>query len=248
DRILPPLSRHPGESRDPPCRFVLLDRCPSGVRKATRRRGSRLSAGMTGPETGRVTDMTEIDRAEIVIIGGGVIGCSIAYHLAKMGRCDVLLLEKSGLTHGATWHAAGLVGQLRSSRNLTRMLQRSVALYDRLEAETGQATDWKKVGSLRLASSPDRLWEIKRAATMAKSFGLDMTTIGAKEARDLCPILDVNGVLAAAYLPSDGYVDPASVTQALAKGARMKGARMRQGIRVTGFERSGRRVKRVLTD
>ncbi|HZF36979.1 MAG TPA: FAD-dependent oxidoreductase, partial [Candidatus Angelobacter sp.] len=189
-----------------------------------------------------------IDRAEIVIIGGGIIGCSIAYHLTRMGKPDVLLLEKSGLTHGATWHAAGLVGQLRSSRNLTRMLQRSVALYDRLEAETGQATDWKKVGSLRLASSPDRLLEIKRAATMAKSFGLDMSIISAREAQELCPILNVDDVLAAAYLPSDGYVDPASVTQALAKGARMKGARIRQGIRVTGFGRNGRRVTRVLTD
>jgi len=189
-----------------------------------------------------------IDRAEIVIIGGGIIGCSIAYHLTRMGKSDVLLLEKSGLTHGATWHAAGLVGQLRSSRNLTRMLQRSVALYDRLEAETGQATDWKKVGSLRLASSPDRLLEIKRAATMAKSFGLDMSIISAREAQELCPILNIDDVLAAAYLPSDGYVDPASVTQALAKGARMKGARMRQGIRVSGFERNGRRVTRVLTD
>lgn len=189
-----------------------------------------------------------LDRAEIVIVGGGIIGCSIAYHLTRMGKPDVLLLEKSGLTHGATWHAAGLVGQLRSSRNLTRMLQRSVALYDRLEAETGQATDWKKVGSLRLASSPDRLLEIKRAATMAKSFGLEMSLISAKEAQDLCPILDVRDVLAAAYLPSDGYVDPASVTQALAKGARMKGARLRQGIRVTGFERSDQRVMSVLTD
>src|SRR5262245_61930343 len=189
-----------------------------------------------------------LDRAEIVIIGGGIIGCSIAYHLTRMGKPDVLLLEKSGLTHGATWHAAGLVGQLRSSRNLTRMLQRSVALYDRLESETGQATDWKKVGSLRLASSPDRLLEIKRAATMAKSFGLDMSIISAKEAQDLCPILNVDDVLAAAYLPSDGYVDPASVTQALAKGARMKGARIRQGIHVTGFERSSPRVTSVLTD
>ena len=189
-----------------------------------------------------------LDRAEIVIIGGGIIGCSIAYHLTRMGKTDVLLLEKSGLTHGATWHAAGLVGQLRSSRNLTRMLQRSVALYDRLEAETGQATDWRKVGSLRLASSPDRLLEIKRAATMAKSFGLEMSIVSAKEAQDLCPILNVEDVLAAAYLPSDGYVDPASVTQALAKGARMRGARMRQGIRVAGFERKGQRVTQLQTD
>ncbi|MGE3966585.1 MAG: NAD(P)/FAD-dependent oxidoreductase, partial [Dongiaceae bacterium] len=123
--------------------------------------------------------MSQTDHAEIVIIGGGVIGCAIAYHLTRMGKTDVVLVEKSGLTHGATWHAAGLVGQLRSSRNLTRMLQRSVALYDRLEAETGQATDWKKVGSLRLASSKERVFELKRAATMAKSFGLEMQLVSA---------------------------------------------------------------------
>src|SRR5512147_3205380 len=129
--------------------------------------------------------MAATEHAEIVIIGGGIIGCSIAYHLTRMGRTDVLLLEKSGLTHGATWHAAGLVGQLRSSRNTTRMLQRSVALYDRLEAETGQAIDWKKVGSLRLACSPERLMELKRAATMAKSFGVDMTILTPREAQAL---------------------------------------------------------------
>jgi 4-methylaminobutanoate oxidase (formaldehyde-forming) len=164
-----------------------------------------------------------------------------------MGKSDLLLIEKSGLTHGATWHAAGLVGQLRSSRNLTRMLQRSVALYDRLEAETGQATDWKKVGSLRLASSKERVWELKRAATMAKSFGLEMRLVSAKEAKELCPILEVGDVELAAYLPSDGYVDPASLTQALARGARMGGARIRQNLAVTGFEREGRRVTRIAT-
>ena len=191
--------------------------------------------------------MNQTDHAEIVIVGGGVVGCAIAYHLARMGKKDVLLLEKSGLTHGATWHAAGLVGQLRSSRNLTRMLQRSVALYDRLEAETGQATDWKKVGSLRLAASKERVWELKRAATMAKSFGLEMQLVSAREARELCPILEVGDVELAAYLPSDGYVDPASLTQALAKGARMGGARIRQGIAVTGVERDGRRLRRLVT-
>ena len=140
--------------------------------------------------------MTSTTQAEIVIIGGGIIGCSIAYHLTRMGRRDVLILEKSGVTHGATWHAAGLVGQLRTSRNVTRMLQRSVALYDGLEAETGQAIDWKKVGSLRLASSPERLLEIKRSATMARSFGLEMEIIGAREAQRLFPLMSTEGVLA----------------------------------------------------
>ncbi len=105
--------------------------------------------------------MAGLKDAEIVIIGGGAIGCSIAYHLTRLGKRDVVILEKSGLTHGATWHAAGLIGQLRGSRNLTRLMQDSVGLYETLEAETGQATEWKRVGSLRVASSPERWLEIE---------------------------------------------------------------------------------------
>ena len=187
-------------------------------------------------------------QANIVIIGGGAIGCSIAYHLAKMGAKDVLLLEKSGLTHGATWHAAGLVGQLRPSRNVTRMLQASVELYDRIEEETGQNPDWKKVGSLRLASSQDRWTEIKRAATTAKSFGLEMHLISPREAQDLFPIMTTDGVVGAAYIPSDGYIDPSGITQALARGARMNGVKIVEGARVTGIELSGRRATAVVTD
>jgi sarcosine dehydrogenase len=187
-------------------------------------------------------------HAEIVIIGGGIIGCSIAYHLTRMGRKDVVILEKSGVTHGATWHAAGLVGQLRSSRNVTRMLQHSVELYDMLEQETGQAIDWKKVGSLRLACSPERLLEVKRAATMAKSFGLEMHLIAPAEAQKLFPLMTTTGVIAAAYLPSDGYVDPASVAQALAKGARVKGAKIIEGARVASITVDGRRARRVITE
>src|SRR5690554_2533644 len=118
--------------------------------------------------------MTNPIHAEVVVIGGGIIGCSIAYHLTRMGKTDVVILEKSGVTHGATWHAAGLVGQLRSSRNTTRMLRHSVELYDTLEAETGQALGWHKVGSLRLVCSEERMLELKRALTMARSFGLEM--------------------------------------------------------------------------
>jgi 4-methylaminobutanoate oxidase (formaldehyde-forming) len=167
-----------------------------------------------------------------LIIGGGIIGCSIAYHLAKAGETDIVLLEKSALTEGATWHAAGLVGQLRSSRNTTRMLQRSVELYDRLEAETGQAIDWKKVGSLRLACSPDRLLEVKRLATMARSFGLELQVITAEEAHGLFPLIDPMGVLGAAFIPSDGQVDPASLCQAIASGARKQGVKIVQNTRV----------------
>ena len=118
-------------------------------------------------------------KSRIVIIGGGVIGCSIAYHLAKRGERDVVLLERLQLTHGATWHAAGLVGQLRSSSNLTRLMRYSAELYGRLEAETGQATGWHGVGSLRLASSPARWQELKRSATMAKGFGFHVDLVGA---------------------------------------------------------------------
>ena len=117
-------------------------------------------------------------HAKIIVIGGGAIGCSVAYHLAKAGEKDVLLLEKALITEGATWHAAGLVGQLRSKRNLTRLMQNSVAVLDRLEGESGVATDWKKVGSIRLASSPERWSEIRRAMTQAKSFGLECHMIG----------------------------------------------------------------------
>jgi sarcosine dehydrogenase len=192
--------------------------------------------------------MAERHHSEIVIVGGGIIGCAIAYHLSRMGKTDVTLLEKSGLTHGATWHAAGLVGQLRSQRNTTRMLQKSVELYDRLEEETGQAIDWKKVGSLRLASSPDRLLEIKRSATMARSFGLEMHIISPSEARDLFPLMSTDGVIAAAYLPTDGQIDPAGVTQALAKGARSRGVIIREGVRVTDIRRNGRRAHELETD
>lgn len=183
--------------------------------------------------------------ARHLIIGGGIIGCSIAYHLAKNGETDVVLLEKASLTEGATWHAAGLVGQLRSSRNTTRMLRRSVALYDRLEAETGMAYDWKKVGSLRLAATRDRLLEAKRLATMAKSFDLDMQMITAEEARSLFPYIDTNGLHGAAFIPSDGHIDPASLCQAIAAGARQHGAVIRQGVTVEDFTVKGGRITAV---
>ena len=182
------------------------------------------------------------DGAEIVIIGGGIIGCSMAYHLTKAGKKDVLVLEQFQITHGATWHAAGVIGQLRPSRNVTRMLQRSVALFDEIEADTGQAVDWKKVGSLRVASSKDRMMEFKRAATTAKSFGMQMDMLTPKEAQALFPIMSLDGVEGAAFIASDGYVDPASLCQALATGARKRGARFMQDCRVTGFKRDGRRI------
>ena len=185
--------------------------------------------------------------AKHLIIGGGIIGCSTAYHLARNGEKDVILLEKAALTEGATWHAAGLVGQLRSSRNTTRMLKRSVAMYDRLEAETGMAFDWKKVGSLRLAATKERLLEAQRLTTMAKSFDLEMEMITAAEAKDLFPYIDATGLEGAAFIPSDGHVDPASLCQAVAAGARKHGAQIRQGVKVLDFEIKDGRITKVMT-
>ncbi len=190
----------------------------------------------------------DIRSAEIVIIGGGIIGCSIAYHLARLGRTDVVVLEKSGLTHGATWHAAGLVGQLRSSRNTTRMLRFSVELYDRLEAETGQPIDWRKHGSLRLACSAEREMENARSYTMARAFGLEIEWLTPEAAQRLFPLMSLTDVRSALYIPSDGYIDPASVCLALAKGARDRGVRIVQGERVTGFRAANRRIHTVVTD
>ena len=185
--------------------------------------------------------------AKHLIIGGGIIGCSIAYNLARAGEKDVVVLEKASITEGATWHAAGLVGQLRSSRNTTRMLQKSVALYDRLEAETGMAFDWKKVGSLRLAATKDRLLEAKRLATMAQSFDLEMHIITPDEAKDLFPYINTDGLEGAAFIPSDGHVDPASLCQAIAAGARKHGAQIRQGVKVLDFKVVNGRVTEVET-
>jgi 4-methylaminobutanoate oxidase (formaldehyde-forming) len=187
------------------------------------------------------------DRARVVIIGGGILGCSIAYWLTKMGETDVVVVEQHRLTDGATWHAAGLVGQLRSSRNTTRMLEHSVEMYRGLEAETGQAVDWHETGSLRLACSPERLMELRRLATMAKSFGLPMDIVSPGRAQELFPLMSTTDVVAAAFLPTDGYIDPASVTQAIARGARQRGARICELTSVTAITVDGRRCTSVHT-
>jgi 4-methylaminobutanoate oxidase (formaldehyde-forming) len=186
-------------------------------------------------------------RSRVVVIGGGVIGCSVAYHLAKRGVRDVVLLERLQLTHGATWHAAGLVGQLRSSSNLTRIMRYSAELYGNLEAETGQATGWHKVGSLRLASSPARWQELSARRRWPRASG--STSISCRRARPgLFPLLEPKGVVGAAWIEGDGYVDPTSLTNAYAAGARAGGVIIAQGVRVTGLKRDGRRVTTVITD
>lgn len=187
------------------------------------------------------------DRAQVVIIGGGIIGCSTAYHLTKMGWQDVVLLEKGELTSGSTWHAAGLVGQLRSERNITRMLQYSVSLYEQLEEETGLNTGWNKCGCLHLASTKERMYELKKGATTARSFGLEMNIITPEEAYVLCPIISLEGIIGAAFIPSDGQADPAGITQAMARGARNRGAKIYRDTLVTGFEFDKKRVTAVKT-
>ena len=176
-----------------------------------------------------------VNESKVVIAGGGIIGCSVAYHLTLMGWKEVVLLEKDDLTCGSTWHAAGLVGQLRSSRNVTQMLKYSVDLYNRLEEETGLATGFKPVGGLRVASSEDRLKELKRSVTMAKTFGLPMDLLNAKETHDLFPPMSKEGIQGGANLPTDGFIDPNSVTQALAKGARSRGAQIYTGTTLTSM-------------
>ena len=165
-------------------------------------------------------------EAQAVIIGGGIYGCSIAYHLTQMGWRDIVLVEKGQLTGGATFHAAGLVGQLRESVSQTRMIMYSVALYQRLLAETGQDPGWRGTGSLRLASSTDRWVELKRGAATARTFGLPMELLGPREAVDLFPVLSDRELIGAAYLPTDGSADPNGVTFALARGARSGGAQI----------------------
>ena len=188
------------------------------------------------------------DQAQIVVIGGGIAGCSTAYHLAKFGAKDVLLLERYKLTSGTTFHAAGLVGQLRASANITRLLKQSVELYRTLEAETGQATGWKMNGGLRLACNTARMTEIRRQATTARSFGLDMHLLTPSEALKLWPLMDASDLVGAAFLPTDGQANPSDITLSLAKGARQNGVRILEDTKVTGLVLSQGRASGVTTD
>ena len=168
--------------------------------------------------------------SKVIVIGGGIVGCSTAYHLGKLG-VETVLIERKKLTSGTTFHAAGLVGQLRSNANITQLLGYSVELYDRLEKETGQATGWKMNGGLRLACNQERWTEVKRQATTAHSFGLDMQLLSPKEAQDLWPLMDVSDVVGAAFLPTDGQANPSDIALSLAKGARMGGVQILEDTR-----------------
>src|SRR5579862_2995687 len=186
-----------------------------------------------------------MDQARAVIIGGGVGGTSIAYHLAERGWRDILLVDRAELTSGSTFHSAGLVGQLRSSVTLTRMMMDSVELYRRLKAETGTDPSWHEVGSLRLASTPARMEELTRQAGWAKTFGLPLELIGPAEAGDLFPLMSLDGVLGAVFLPTDGWLDPSGLALALAAGARARGATIETGTRVVAIDTADGRVTGV---
>jgi glycine cleavage system aminomethyltransferase T/glycine/D-amino acid oxidase-like deaminating enzyme len=173
-------------------------------------------------------------HARVVIVGGGIIGTSLAYHLTKLGWTDVVLLEQGTLSGGTTWHAAGLVGQLRASSNLTRLIRYSADLYERLEGETGQATGWKRCGSLSVARTAERMTQLGRNAALARSYGIDAEVISAKRAGERYPLMRTDDLVGAVWIPGDGKANPADITQALARGARVGGAAIREGVRVTG--------------
>jgi len=187
-------------------------------------------------------------HAQIIVIGGGIIGCSTAYHLARDHKTDVILLEQNRLTSGSTWHAAGLVGQLRSSASITQVLKYSVDLYKNLARETGLETGWKMTGCLRLACNQDRWTEYRRLATTAQSFGMEMHLLSPKEVKAMWPLMDVSDLVGANFLPTDGQASPSDITQSLAKGARMHGAKLHEGVRVEGFEIDRGRVVAVRTN
>jgi 4-methylaminobutanoate oxidase (formaldehyde-forming) len=186
--------------------------------------------------------------AAIVVIGGGVIGTSIAYHLARYGARDVILLEKASLTLGATWHAAGLVGQFRSQQNLMSLMNDSVRLFDELAEDSGQDPGWRKVGSLRIAQSQDRWKELLKSFSAAQAVGFEMNMLTPAEARDLYPLLETADLVGAAFIPADGHIDPNSLTQAYARGFRARGGRIFEGVMVTDLLRNGDRITHVVSE
>ena len=209
-----------------------------------RLRRPRPTRGFAPGSRRRVAPRAELPTsARCVIIGGGVGGTSIAYHLAELGSRDVVLLERSQLTSGSTFHSAGLVGQLRGSVSLTKMMMHSVELYRRLGEESEFDPGWVECGGIRLASSEERMEELRRQAGWAKTFGLPLELISAEEAKELFPLMSTEGVLGAAWLPTDGYLDPSQLTYALADGARRGGCSIHTNTRVTGIEVEDGRVR-----
>ncbi len=186
-------------------------------------------------------------HASVVVIGGGVMGCSTLYHLAKLGVADAILVERNQLTSGTTWHSAAQVRALRSSRNLTDLIKYSIELYAELEAETGQATGWINTGSLSIATSPDRLTHIKRQKALAHAFGVRAQSVSPGEAKERWPLMNNEDVIGAVWSPDDGRVNPSDLCAALVKGARARGARIFEQTAVTAVMTDGGRVAGIET-
>ena len=191
------------------------------------------------------TPKTVPSNARAVIIGGGVAGCSVAYHLAKLGWKDVVLLERKQLSCGTTWHAAGLIGQLRATKNMTRLAKYSADLYTNLEAETGVATGFRQCGSISVALTGERLEELHRSAAMARAFGVAVEEISPQEIKQRYEHINLDGVTGGVWLPLDGQADPSNIAQAMAKGARQMGAQIIEGVKVTAVQDNGSNVTGV---
>ena len=176
--------------------------------------------------------MTVPARAQVVVVGGGIVGSSIAYHLTRRDVTDVLVLEQGQLTGGTTWHAAGLVSQLKSSHSLTRLATYSARLFEELEAETGQATGYRTPGSISVAADEERWEELLRGVSMASTVGVEIRQIDFDEALEFCPLLNVDDLVGALYIPHDGVTSPVDTTMALAKGAKQRGATFIEGVAV----------------
>jgi glycine cleavage system aminomethyltransferase T/glycine/D-amino acid oxidase-like deaminating enzyme len=205
--------------------------------------GTGAAVGTDGPQSAALPS-----RAQVVVIGGGVIGTSVAYHLTALGWTDVLLLEQGQLSCGTTWHAAGLVGQLRASEAGTRLVQYSTRLYERLEAETGQATGFRRCGGVTVARTSDRMVALRRTEATAQAYDIDCELISAAEAAERYPLLRTDDLAGGLWLPGDGRADPVDLTAALARGARQRGAAVRERVRVTGISSRDGRVTGVRTD
>ncbi len=189
------------------------------------------------------------DRAQVVIVGGGVIGCSIAYHLTQLGWSDVVLVERHSLTAGTTWHAAGLITSAGMTDETALFMSRySRDLYSRLEAETGHSTGFREVGHISLATNPGRLESLRRSSAWMHGFGVHEVEISPSEVAALWPLLRTDDVLAGFMVADEGRADPVGVATSLAKGARARGARIFEGVSATGVEQRGGRVTAVLTD
>ena len=188
------------------------------------------------------------DRCEVVVIGGGVIGVSVAYHLAEAGIQDVVLVERKELTSGTTWHAAGLVGQLRSSINMTKLARYTSELYRGLEAETGQATGYRQCGSMSIAATAERFEELKRSASMAKVFGLEVNVLSVAEIAERYPLIQTDDLFGGIHIPSDGYANAVDITQALAKGAKSRGVRIATHTKVEEILHEAGQITGVRTD